>query len=377
MADIKEIVTSRSTWRSMLAERTGNSGAFQTGGLGFTSSIRNVVGKGFQALADLQSNDVVSNIIDGPLTKLWRAKIVLNRVTSGMPKEGRAELKARAAAANAMNQHYAYKEYMSLAQNTPWGRSHKYVQMTGVDPSTVKPAENYTGISVNSQAKLMAEAYKNTVCIINYNSSPPTVLTLQNRPTQLSISTESTWAAIKSMGRNNPFRMYTSGDESLSFEISWYSNDPSHRDDVLKKCRLLERWTKADGYDSAPPILSIVWGNADMFSNRMYILESAPYELSNFQAAAFKDIESRQKYRRGEAASLIDLHLWPSCATQTLTFRRVTSENLKGDDIVTLAELSGYLGINADRSSGDTAETFNSDFGLSPVDSSFMPSNTL
>lgn len=348
MADIKEIVTSRSTWRSMLAERTGNSGAFQTGGLGFTSSIRNVVGKGFQALADLQSNDVVSNIIDGPLTKLWRAKIAINRATSPMPKEGRAELKVRSAAANALNQHYAYKNSMSLAENTEWGRARRHILMSGVNPDTVKGASDFVQRSFTFDKARLDELYKNTVSIINYNTSPPTVLTLQNRPTRLNITTENTWAAIKSMGRNNPFRMYTAGDETLSFEISWYSSDPERRDDVLKKCRLLERWTKADGYNSAPPTLAIVWGNQNMFANYTFILESAPYELTNFQDKTVSSIKSRQAFHTGEETSvpLLDLHLWPSCATQTLTFRRVTSENLTGDDIISISELMGYQGIS-------------------------------
>lgn len=190
------------------------------------------------------------------------------------------------------------------------------------------------------------KARQNNIFIINTSVSPYIAIQLQNRPDELRVEPKSTWASVVSMGRNNPFMMYTGGEDSISFDISWYANDKNHRDEVIYKCRLLESWTKADGYNSAPPVLRINWGTSGLFDDALFILESAPYTLTHFQDRSVRSIDSMNTgsdyYRRG----IRDLHLYPNCATQTLTFKRVTQTNLTHNEIVPLEKLTGINGID-------------------------------
>lgn len=181
----------------------------------------------------------------------------------------------------------------------------------------------------------------NDIFIINSSVSPYQAIKLQNRPESLEINPHGTWAAISSIGRNNPFMMYTGGEDTISFEVSWYASDPNHREEVISKCRLLESWGKADGYMAAPPVLQIQWGTSGLFDDQYFILESAPFKLTNFQDRAVRSMGSGDYYRRG----IQDLHLYPNCATQQLTFKKVTTANDTHFDIVDLDKLVGILGI--------------------------------
>ena len=162
----------------------------------------------------------------------------------------------------------------------------------------------------------------NDIFIINDNVAPYISLKLQNRPDSIDINPHGTWAAVQSMGRNNPFMMYTGGEDTVSFEISWYASDNKHRDEVLMKCKLLESWCKADGYNAAPPVLRIKWGSSGLFDNCYFILESALYRLTHFQ----DKVKSN--------GTIQDLHLYPNCATQQLTFKRVSMTNTVYEDII-------------------------------------------
>lgn len=172
---------------------------------------------------------------------------------------------------------------------------------------------------------------RNDIIIINDNVSPPISIVIQNRPQEITVDPQPSWVSIKSMGRNNPFMLYTGGEDTISFDISWFSNDPSNREDVLTKCKLLESWSKADGYLSAPPVLKLSWGSSGIFDNDLFILFSATYKLSNFQDRCVSRISSNKDN--------INIGLLPSVATQTLVFKRVTPKNLEHTDIIPLDKL--------------------------------------
>ena len=180
---------------------------------------------------------------------------------------------------------------------------------------------------------------KNEIIIINASVSPYQSIILQNRPTELNIDPKSTWVTISSMGRNNPFLMYTGGEDNITFEISWFVNDPQHRDEVIWKCKLLESWSRANGYMASPPVLNIKWGASDIFKDDdFFILESAKYTLTHFQDQA-------KKYEADYNSNFIDLKLNPNCATQQLSFKRVTLANTTHEEIVPLSKLQGIYGI--------------------------------
>lgn len=169
---------------------------------------------------------------------------------------------------------------------------------------------------------------RNSIVIINPNTKTGTEgksyesLVIQGKPSEVNCEAENSWVAVRTNGRNNPFYMYTGSEDTISFDISWYSIEPD-RSDVIKKCRLLESWTKADAYGAAPPELWLSWGSSELFKHSNFILVSAPYVLSNFQNA----------YRLNRSSPIIDLGLMPNTATQKLTFKRVTDHNLSRVEI--------------------------------------------
>lgn len=62
------------------------------------------------------------------------------------------------------------------------------------------------------------------------------------------------------MGRNVPMYHFTGAEDIIQFNVSWYCNDPENPEEVINKCRLLEAWSKSNGYQAAPPIVKIEWG---------------------------------------------------------------------------------------------------------------------
>ena len=193
------------------------------------------------------------------------------------------------------------------------------------------------------------------------NVSPAISLVIQNRPDRLRVEPAATWAAVKSMGRNNPFYFYTGGEDTITFDISWYSVDADHRDDVVNKCRLLESWARADGYSASPPTLRIQWGNSGLFEDDLFILAAAPYELTHFQNASRmmrrydNDPDTGQRITN-TVSQPYNLKLLPNCATQTLTFKRVTKNNRTWEEIIPASKLQYTPGVIIDGGEVDSLE---------------------
>lgn len=266
------------------------------------SVINKLHGKMQQALLKPFDNSAIGQASVGPATYVWRAKILINRATS---------LKA-----------------------------HHIISPLEVDPAS---KNINTGVSALKTAKRRAlmkvpkiiihetptiRTIKNQIVIINPNAKTGTnnnsyeSVVIQGMPSEVNYEMDNTWVTVKTNGRNNPFYFYTGSEDTISFDISWYSKQ-ADRKDVIKQCRLLESWSKANAYEAAPPELWISWGSAEMFKDYTFVLVSAPYVLSNFQNAC----------RLTRKSTPIDLGLLPNAATQKLTFKRVTSENLTLEDI--------------------------------------------
>lgn len=194
------------------------------------------------------------------------------------------------------------------------------------------------------------------VYIINrISTSPYQILKLQNRPSNVSVHPETNWAVIKSMGRNNPMYHYTGAEDTVSFSISWYCNNKIYLDEVLAKCKLLESWSKADGYLKSPPILELQFGDCNiedsMFGGQYFILWSAPYELRNITTtpSAYNTVGSTNI---GDNDLVKMGILYPQVATQELTFKRVTDHNLLRSEIMPTKLLS-HAGIMTAESTGN------------------------
>lgn len=259
-----------------------------------------------------------------------------------------------------------------------------------IDSTTRGVPTNFLYNIKKEQESLYPEI-KNDIIIVNLDARM--YLTIQNRPNELRIEPTSSWVSVKSMGRNNPFMIYTGSEDTISFETSWYSNDPSRYEDVVTKCKLLESWTKADGYISGPPLLQIIWGNSGLFQDDYFILYSAPYVLKNFNDKAVGEWgmkESKMKlstsltpdwvpdppssgltlnagdtsflqkqvvnplnnnsdsqdFNKSITYNMKNKRLLPSVATQTLTFKRVTGNNYTHTQILNRFSPVGINGIN-------------------------------
>lgn len=257
-----------------------------------------------------------TDILTSPLNKLWRAKILLNRTLSTMPQNKGDVPKNSFPLSPPMNEDIqnSRREYYKAQSEL----RHK--------------SEDTHLIS------LPEKTVSNKIIIINPNTSPYTKIIIQGMPSEIDVNPESNWATVKSVGRNNPFMMYTGGEDTISFDISWYSNQKD-RKDVINKCRLLESWTRSDGYTAAPPVLLISWGNSNLFKDDSFILTSARYTLSNFQNS-YLESGSRRK-----GGNVIDIGLLPNCAVQKLIFKRVTSVNRTHENIISKDNLLKTDGV--------------------------------
>lgn len=317
------------------------------------------ISTGFQVLTDLESGkwdeqifqgitniNSTTQVQTGILNKGWRARILVNRIKSPMPKVSEDSGKG----SKRRNLHYAYTDSLSIAQQleypVDYHKDRRSPQVSSQQPKhkaqdssrsnpavldiTPKPQDSFRrDIVVELKAK-------QSIILVNTQAVPYQAITLQNRPNEISINPQSNWVSVKSMGRNDPFMVYTGAETSIQLELSWYVNDPQNLEEVVNKCRLLESWTKANGYAQSPPVINILWGTSGLFDNQGFVLVSAPYRLTHFQAAARKN------------TGVTDKNLLPSCATQTLTFKKISSKNDTWEDMIPSTKLAKTKGIHLD-----------------------------
>jgi len=148
-------------------------------------------------------------------------------------------------------------------------------------------------------------------------------------PMNLQYQIESKWVGIPTMGRNNSHFHWTGSEDTVTFQIDWFS-DQDNREDVILNCRWLESLAKADGYKTAPHRVKLIWGREDkLFEFDTWIVTDASYTLSQFQDA----------YREPVNGDIIRIGLLPQQAKQTITLKRVTEFNRRTEEIV------GNLGL--------------------------------
>ena len=152
-------------------------------------------------------------------------------------------------------------------------------------------------------------------------------LTIPFVPRELEYTPSSNFVTIASFGRNNPFYQYTGSEDTLTFEIDWFSKQ-ENREDVITQCRWIEALSKADSYDDIPHRVMLNWGSENkLFLDEVWLVVSAPYRLSQFQRA----------YRNSDG-QVKSMFMLPQQAYQTVTLKRVTKENR------TVKQIIGNLG---------------------------------
>ena len=317
---------------------------------GFNRPVGRAVGKVIKGYNDILANETVSEVVSGPLNKLWRAKILLDRAVRPVQQGSKSQpIRSHDPLKNDImfgfqrkeeyihNTFSAYKKSSSVVTNEEIRKASdsyrdKKRKMWVLGDSAPMITSELQDTSRQSNRALLSEQIRkdNAIQIINFSADPIQYIQLQTIPTEVQHSSENTWAAINSMGRNVPMYHYTGSETSVSFSISWYSEDKNNPDDVLVKCRLLEAWTKADGYVKAPPVLQIRWGSADVFKDQFFILTKADYRLSNWRASSRSyDVNTKEFIQVGKQPGL-----QPSVATQELVFKRVSLTNLRHSEIV-------------------------------------------
>lgn len=313
------------------------------------------VSKIFSDVRDYTSSDTVTTILTSEANKLWRAKILLDRVTKPGEKDNPDEVFPNTNATPSLKNGSEKQQYKPVvsSKSTLLNKNFKSRLHISFHPNKedIIPA-NLTGESRRQQLSKS----KPTISIYNFFTYPIQSIELQTIPKDLEISSEGTWAVINSSGRNLPMYHYTGSETTLQFNISWYANDPKNPQDVLAKCRLLERWSKADGYEKAPPLLQIDWGTGGIFGNfnaetgenmkgpkYYFILQSASYKLSGWQTdARILDPHSNQLIPK---PGYTKRGLKPCLATQELIFKRVSARSITYSDIISDDSLRGVQGI--------------------------------
>ena len=100
-----------------------------------------IIGKTVGAVASVVSGLEQGRIFTSPLNKIWRAKILINRASSPMPK---AQSKQMGKVNDLLNQHYAREDSYSTAQrNSPWVLGRKQV-LSGTDKDSVVTSNDLT-----------------------------------------------------------------------------------------------------------------------------------------------------------------------------------------------------------------------------------------
>ena len=97
-------------------------------------------------------------------------------------------------------------------------------------------------------------------------------LEIQFMPKDISPQRSASWADIAIVGRNNPLQHYVGGSNKLTLELDFYAEEES-REDVIRKCRLLETWAMNDGYSNPPERVRLTFGKL-FKENEVWVIHS-------------------------------------------------------------------------------------------------------
>jgi len=351
--------------REQLYDRQGNKSRLQSANW---KNPVNAIGTTVTGVfSDLSQSFIEKNggLTSGDINKVWRLKILADRL--GGPATGRVLGLSRDDAAtgksNIPNKGKLVRGKGDLYRGQPTTKlnelEHKRVQDKNFKiprPIGGEEGDHYESLPIDQPdtktfkvsrtskdrkdvSQQASNHRRNEIIIFNMNSTDNgyQYITLQNRPPELEFQGETAWATIKSFGRNVPMYHFTGAEDKIQLQISWFCNDPERPWEVIQKCRLLEAWSKADGYYAGPPILQIDWGGSGLFSNALFILTSANYILKNFRDGYID--------RRLEKPEWVDGKLYPMAATQELVFNRVSGTNLLHSSIYDPSKLEGLSGV--------------------------------
>ncbi len=148
-------------------------------------------------------------------------------------------------------------------------------------------------------------------------------LDLDSIPKSIEVEPTADIHNLKIIGRNTGVYHYGGSEDTITLELSWYSQS-SDRLTVYQKCQLVEALTKSDG-DLPPPVITFIWGTRDNLSllrNSFFIVEKASYTLKDFHSGFV-----------GRDGPKSHPHIRAAHATQTLILKRVSFQQLKHSNL--------------------------------------------
>lgn len=335
----------------------------------YTNVVGRAVGEAVNFYGKIVDNPVAERITNGILQKGWRALLFTNRagLTHRINPLGSKEDFQGENITGSLNSSFGptpgRTEY-GLKNKVRYGLAeHRQANavpsiFVGHDITAILGEEGRrSGFSLNYQDLIgKSNAYDpndlnqviiyNMSAVVNEGDARP-FIALQIRPNTAEARAETSWAALKSMGRNTPMYHYLGAEDTLQINTSWYlkgkPGDPGFNPYwVVNQCRLLKSWSMANGYVTSPPVLYIEWGRGDIFQGELWILSSATYHLANFSDKVVVKRNEFSLLKNGEIPQkeieLLDFGLVPFTATQELIFKRVASHSLLSPEIANQQE---------------------------------------
>mgnify|MGYP001585436964 CR=1 FL=1 len=151
---------------------------------------------------------------------------------------------------------------------------------------------------------------------------------LTSVPREVDFDPDTNLVGLFSIARNNPRYHYTGAEDTVTIELDWFA-DSTSMEEVIFNCRWLEMMSKGNGYDDTVHRVKLIWGNDDaLWAHQQFVIASAPYKLRNWNAGYYNG----DKY--------ISTKMVPRGATQTLTLKRISDNNMGSSTIL------GTLGRN-------------------------------
>jgi hypothetical protein len=163
-----------------------------------------------------------------------------------------------------------------------------------------------------------APNHKVSIHIVRGTRTTP-YLDLDSIPKSIEVEPTADIHNLKIIGRNTGVYHYGGSEDTITLELSWYSQSSDLRT-VYQKCQLVEALTKSDG-DLPPPVIAFIWGGRHRLSllqNSFFIVEKASYTLKDFHSG-YIDTGGPKSYTYIRSAH----------ATQTLILKRVSFQQLK------------------------------------------------
>jgi len=217
------------------------------------------------------------------------------------------------------------EEFKLFGTHSPNTREHSEITPYRKELEKKKEGVIEVAPNVNIHTKffpnIQDKSLEDYVAIIDLDSKGPDnqyeVIRLPFIPKELAYNSESVFATIKPMGRNNPFYHFTGSEDKLEFEIDWCAFDWGRRE-VIENCRKIEALSKADGYNFGPHRVKLLWGKENvLFSDHDFIVLAAPYRMTQFN-----------KGNVNADGTIESTHMLPIQAYQKVILGRITRDNL-------------------------------------------------